>query len=121
LKQLIIDKYKKIKVTLQNGDPTYVLDIHTDDAILFKADGNEVSGIKELSKFYKQVAASQITIESNPLSVEKLSEDTAFEFGVFTSTTTKGKKHSAKYMNIWKRYGNDWKIYKAIDHSAISR
>ncbi len=118
LKKLIIEKYAKLKVTLQNGDPSYVLSMHTNDAVLFKADGTEVSGIKELSLFYKNVATSRITIESNPVSVEKLADDTAFEFGVFTSTTTKGENYSSEYINIWKRVGNDWKIYKAIDHSA---
>jgi ketosteroid isomerase-like protein len=121
LKQIIIDKYKMITTTLQNGDETYVVNMHTDDAVLFKADGLEVVGIIALREFYKQVAASHVTINSNPISVEKLSEDIAFEFGTFNSTTTKGKKNSAKYMNIWKRVGKDWKILKAIDHSKIAK
>jgi uncharacterized protein (TIGR02246 family) len=121
LKQVIIEKYKNLKITLQNGDPTYVLDMHTNDAVLFKANGTEVTGKNELNAFYKQVATYHLTIESTPISVEMLSDDTAFEFGVFNSTATNGKKKFAKYMNIWKRVGKGWKIFKAIDHSTIKK
>ena len=30
LKNLIIDKYEKMSVTIQSGDPTYVIKMHTD-------------------------------------------------------------------------------------------
>ena len=62
LQQIIIEKYKMLKTTLKNGDPTFVLNMHTNDAVLFKADGKEVVGIKALSELYKQVAASHVTI-----------------------------------------------------------
>jgi uncharacterized protein (TIGR02246 family) len=119
LKNLIINKYEKMRTTIQNGDPTFVIKMHTDDAVLFKADGTETKGIKELSILYNQVAASGIIIKSTPITIEKLSDDTAFEVGVFTSTTKNGKTNSSKYIIVWKKVDEDWKIYKSIDQAKI--
>lgn len=119
LKNLIIGKYEKMRVTIQNGDPSYVIKMHTDDAVLFKADGTETKGIEELSILYNQVAASGIDLKSIPITVEKLTEDSAFEVGVFTSTTKNGKISSSKYIIVWKKVGEDWKIYKSIDQAKI--
>jgi ketosteroid isomerase-like protein len=119
LKNLIIDKYEKMRVSIQSGDPTYVIKMHTDDAVLFKADGTETKGIKELSILYNQVAASRIIIKSTPTTIENISDNTAFEVGVFTATTKDGKISSSKYIIVWKKVGEDWKIYKSIDQAKI--
>jgi ketosteroid isomerase-like protein len=121
LKILIIEKYEKMRATIQSGDPNYVIKMHTDDATLFKSDGTELNGIQQLGVLYKQVATSGIDIKSTPISVEKLSQDTAFEVGQFVSTTKDGKINSSKYIIIWKKVGNDWKIYKSIDQAKIMK
>lgn len=103
VKQIIIQKYEKMRTTLKSGDPNYVLEMHSEDAILFLPNGTEVVGINALKPFYEKVAITGIDIESTPTSVELLSENIAFEVGIFTSTTKTNKKNSAKYINIWKK------------------
>jgi ketosteroid isomerase-like protein len=119
LKQIITKKYEILRTSLKNGDPSYVINMHTEDAMLFKADGTETVGIKALKTFYAHVAASGIDIKSTPTTIEFLTDDIAFEVGVFHSTTKNGKQNSSKYVMIWKRIGSDWKIYKAIDQAKL--
>lgn len=119
VKQLIIKKYEKMRTTLKNGDPTYVLNMHTTDAILFLPNGKEVVGMVELKPFYEKVAAADIDINSTPTSVELLADDIAYEVGTFVSTQKNGIQNSAKYINIWKKTNGDWKIYKAIDQAKL--
>lgn len=119
IKQIIIEKYKIMRISLKNGDPNYVLNMHTDDAILFQQNGNEVSGKVALKIFYIRIAAMGIDIESTPTSVELFSDSVAFEVGVFSSTTKAGIKSSAKYINVWKKVKGDWKIAKAIDQAKL--
>jgi hypothetical protein len=119
IKQIIIKKYEKMRTTLKSGDPSFVLDMHTKDAILFLPNGKEVVGITELKPFYEKVATIGIDIKSYPTTVEQMSENIAFEVGIFTSTSKTGSKNSAKYVNIWKRVDGDWKIFKAIDQAKL--
>jgi ketosteroid isomerase-like protein len=119
VKQIIIEKYKKVRITLKNGDPNYVLNMHTTDAILFLQNGKEVVGIAELKPFYEKVATTGIDINSTPTTVELLSDTVAFEVGTFIGTSKTGIQNSAKYVNIWKNIDEDWKLYKAIDQAKL--
>ena len=119
MKQIIIKKYENVRVTLKNGDPNYVVNIHTANAVQFLANGTEVVGIVALKAFYEKVATLGIDIKSIPTTIELLSNDTAFETGIFTSTSKTGKVSSAKYIIIWKKVNGDWKIHKAIDQAKL--
>lgn len=119
IKQIIIKKYEKIRTTLKNGDPTYVLNMHTNDATLFQQNGKEVVGIVALKPFYERIATMGLDINSLPTSIELLTDDIVYEVGIFTSTSKSGVQNSAKYINIWKKIDGDWKIYKAIDQAKL--
>lgn len=119
IKQIIIKKYEKVRTTLNIGDPNYVLEMHSKDAILFLQNGTEIVGITALKPFYEKVALTGIDIASKSTSVELLSENVAYEVGTFTSTSKSGAKNSAKYINIWKKIDGDWKLYKAIDQAKL--
>ncbi len=119
IKQIIVEHYEKMRTTLKSGDPNYVLNMHTKDAILFLPNGKEVFGIIELRPFYEKVATTGIDIKSIPTTIELLSEDVVLEVGTFTSTSKTGIQNSAKYINIWKRVEEDWKIFKAIDQAKL--
>ena len=119
IKQIIVQKYENVRITLKRGDPNYVLNMHSKDAVLFLQNGTEVSGIIALKPFYEKVASMGIDIKSTPTTVELISENVAFEVGVFTSTSKTGIQNSAKYINIWKKNDGDWKLYKAIDQAKL--
>jgi ketosteroid isomerase-like protein len=119
VKQIIIEKYKTMRPSLKSGDPNYVLNMHTKDAILFLPNGKEVIGITELRPFYEKVATTGIDINSTPTIVELLSDNVAFEVGTFIGTSKTGIQNSAKYVNIWKKIDGDWKLYKAIDQAKL--
>ena len=119
IRQIIIKKYENVRATLKNGDPNYVLNMHSKDAVLFLLNGKEVVGITALKPFYEKVASTGIDIESTPTIIELLSENVAFEAGTFTSTSKTGIQNSAKYINIWKKTDGDWKLFKAIDQVKL--
>ena len=119
IRQIIIKKYENVRATLKNGDPNYVLNMHSKDAVLFLLNGKEVVGITALKPFYEKVASTGIDIESTPTTIELLSENVAFEAGTFTSTSKTGIQNSAKYINIWKKTDGDWKLFKAIDQVKL--
>ena len=119
IKQIIIKKYENMRTTLKSGDPNYVLNMHSKDAVLFLQNGTEVVGITALKPFYEKVASTGIDIKSTPITIELISENVAFEVGVFTSTSKTGIQNSAKYINIWKKNDGDWKLYKAIDQAKL--
>jgi len=119
IKQIIIKKYEIMRTALKSGDPNYVVNMHTQDAILFLPNGKEVVGITELRPFYEKIATTGIDIKSTPNTIELLSDNVAFEVGTYTSTSKKGIQNSAKYINIWKNVDGDWKIYKAIDQAKL--
>jgi ketosteroid isomerase-like protein len=119
IKQIIVKINENVRTTLKNGDPNYVLSIHTQDAIQFLSDGTEVVGITALKTFYEKIASMGIDIKSTTISVEKLTNDTAFEVGTFVSTLKSGTQSKGKYIIIWKKVGENWKIYKAIDQAKL--
>jgi ketosteroid isomerase-like protein len=119
IKQIIIEKYENMRTTLKSGDPNYVLNMHSKDAVLFLQNGTEVVGITALKLFYEKVASTGIDIKSTPTTIELISENVAFEVGVFISTSKTGIQNSAKYINIWKKNDGDWKLYKAIDQAKL--
>jgi ketosteroid isomerase-like protein len=110
---------ENVRTTLKNGDPNYVLNMHTQDAVQFLPNGTEVVGIEALRTFYEKIARLGVDIKSTTLTVEKLTDDTVFEVGTFTSTLKSGIQSSGKYIIIWKKIGENWKIYKAIDQAKL--
>jgi ketosteroid isomerase-like protein len=119
IKQIIIKMNENVRTTLRNGDPNYVLNMHTQDAIQFLPNGTEVVGIAALTSFYEKIASLSIDIKSTTISIERLTDDTVFEVGTFTSTLKSGIQNSGKYIIIWKKIGENWKIYKAIDQAKL--
>lgn len=119
IKQIIIKKYEKMRTTIKNGDPGFVLEMHAKDAVLFLQNGKEVVGINALKPFYEKVASTGVDLKSTPTTIELLSENVALEVGVFTSTSKTGTHNAAKYINIWKKIDGDWKLYKAIDQAKL--
>ena len=119
IKQIIVKMNENVRTTLKNGDPNYVLNMHTQDAIQFLPNGTEVVGIAALRTFYEKIARLGIDIKSTTISIEKLTDDTVFEVGTFTSTLKSGIQSSGKYIIIWKKVGENWKIYRAIDQSKL--
>jgi ketosteroid isomerase-like protein len=119
IKQIIIKTNENVRMTLKNGDPNYVISIHAQDAIQFLPNGTEVVGIAALRTFYEKIAPMGIDIKSTTISVEKLTDDTAFEVGTFISTLKSGTQSKGKYIIIWKKIGENWRIYKAIDQAKL--
>jgi ketosteroid isomerase-like protein len=119
IKQIIVEKYEKMRTTLKSGDASYVLNMHSKDAILYLPNGKEVVGIAALKPFYEKVASTDIDIKSIPTTIELLSEVVIYEVGTFTSTSKTGIQNSSKYINIWKKVDGDWKLFKAIDQAKL--
>lgn len=65
VKQIIIEKYAKMRTTLKSGDPDYVLAMHSKNATLFLQNRTQIVGIAALKPFYEKVALSGIDIKKH--------------------------------------------------------
>ena len=101
-----------------NGNYAELVDLYTEDGKIFPNNKNIISGKKGLTNYWTlpddvkilhhKVTHSEITIDEN----------FAYDYGVYEGKTlTKDQKEvswKGKYVIIWKKMDNDWKIYLDI-------
>ena len=106
---------------LMNADYDKLVGLYTFDAKIFPNNREIIAGEKGLTKYWTlpedvktlhhRVTPSEITIENN----------FAYDYGIYEGKTlTKDKKEvswKGKYVIVWKKIDNDWKIYLDIWNS----
>ncbi|WP_299521597.1 nuclear transport factor 2 family protein [Winogradskyella sp.] len=109
---------KAFSKAYMDGDIETLVNLYTDDGKIFPNNRMILSGKKDLKQYwilpngvktlYHKVTPEEIHIEN----------DIAYDYGYYEGKTlTKDKKESSwkgKYVIIWKRVGDDWKIYLDI-------
>lgn len=94
---------------------------YTKDAKIFPQRGKIIEGLDGILKYWKLPEGVQtINHKITPIEVT-IVEDTAYDYGYYEGTTVKanGEKSSweGKYVIVWKRVGDDWKMYLDIWNS----
>jgi uncharacterized protein (TIGR02246 family) len=94
------------------GDFEGIAKLYTADAIAFPPGAPMVSGRSAIGKMWKGLAEQAGNPRLTTLDVKRLSPTAAREIGTF-NLTTKGpspKEISGKYLVVWERVWNGWKL-----------
>src|SRR5215472_5291688 len=94
------------------GDFAGVASLYTDDATAFPPGSAMVKGRAAIAVMWKGMAEKVSDPKVTTLEVKPLGPSAAREIGTF-SLKTKGaepKEISGKYVVVWEKIGNDWKL-----------
>ena len=94
------------------GDFAGVASLYTDDATAFPPGSAMVKGRAAVAAMWKSMAEKVSDPKVTTLEVKPLGPTAAREIGTF-SLKTKGEKPQAvvgKYVVVWEKVGNDWKL-----------
>ena len=104
-----MDKYAE---AYNKGDVAAVVAIYADDAVVLPPDADMVKGKNNLQPLFKQMVDQTNGLKLITIDVQPLGNDAAREIGNY-SISTKGanpQQMSGKYVIVWQKFGNDWKI-----------
>src|SRR5215469_6348139 len=94
------------------GDFSGVASLYTEDATAFPPGSGMVKGRAGIELMWKDVAEKAGDPKLTTLDVKALGPSAAREIGTF-SLTTKGsppQELTGKYLVVWEKVGNDWKL-----------
>ena len=94
------------------GDFAGVASLYTDDATAFPPGSAMVKGRAAIAAMWKSMAEKVSNPKVTTLEVKPLGPSAAREIGTF-SLRTKGEKPqevAGKYVVVWEKVGNDWKL-----------
>jgi uncharacterized protein (TIGR02246 family) len=94
------------------GDFADVASLYTEDATAFPPGSGMVKGRAAIEAMWKGMAEQVADPKITTLDVKPLGPSAAREIGTF-SLKTKGpepKEISGKYVVVWEKIGNDWKL-----------
>ena len=94
------------------GDFAGMASLYTDDAIALPPDSAMVQGQAAIEAMWKGMAEQVSDPKLTTLDVKPLGPSAAREIGTF-SLKTKGptpQEVSGKYVVVWEKVGNDWKL-----------
>lgn len=94
------------------GDAAAIAALYTDDAVALPPGGEMMKGRSDIQSFWKgateQLGGGKLTT----VDVKPLGKEAAREIGTF-SFRTKGSQPqdvTGKYVVVWEKVGNDWKL-----------
>jgi uncharacterized protein (TIGR02246 family) len=102
------------------GDAAALAALYTDDAMVFPSNSDIVKGNAAVKSFWQGFLDSGIkNVSLNTIEVDALG-NTAIETGTYTATAADGKvADRGKYIVVWKRIGNNWKIHRDIFNTSM--
>jgi uncharacterized protein (TIGR02246 family) len=102
----------------ERGDAKGVAAFYTEDAIAFPPGGEMVKGRQAIQQMWQSTMDSGVKTLSFTVVDVGSSGDVAYETGtVLMKVQPAGKDPataSAKYVVVWKKQGNDWKLHRDI-------
>ena len=93
-----------------SGDTERVASFYTEDAVLLAPNAPMMRGRQEVKAFFDGLV-EQMGLPKLQLKTKQVEElgDTAWEVGAYTMEL-QGVSDEGKYIVVWKRQGNDWKL-----------
>jgi uncharacterized protein (TIGR02246 family) len=92
------------------GDAAKVASMYAEDAVLMPPNEPMVKGRSAIeARLKRDLAKEKVTLKLSPLH-SAITGDTAHEAGTVTVTLPDGRTVNEKYVAIYKRVGNEWKI-----------
>ena len=102
-----------------NGDAAKVAAQYTDDALLMAPNADLVTGKQEIQNMmqgFVDAGINGINLESTE--IEGIG-NMAFEVGKYTLSVDEQVIDNGKYIVIWKKVGEDWKLHRDIFNSNV--
>ncbi len=95
---------------LSSGDTASVAALYTEDAVMLAPNAPMLRGRQAIKGFLDGMV-EQMGIPELRLNTKQVEEhgDTAWEIGAYTMKL-QGVSDEGKYIVVWKRQGNDWKL-----------
>lgn len=111
-KEIITQKYENFKTAMEQQDSDFFKNLYSDQSVFYHLNSKTI-GNTNIAKDFKSAIDAGIVISCTPIDVE-VYNNTAFEIG--NAIITKNKQEIAKerYIVIWKKENDDWKIDKDI-------
>ncbi len=102
-----------------DGDAAGVAAQYTEDGQVLPPNGDLVSGKQDIQNLFQGFIDSGVTgISLESTEVEGMG-DTAFEVGKYTLSVDDQVIDNGKYIVIWKKDGEQWKLHRDIFNSNI--
>jgi len=104
---------------VSNGDAAGVASCYTDDAQLMPANADLVTGKQEIQNAmqgFVDAGINGISLESTE--IEGFG-NTAYEVGKYVLSVDEQVIDNGKYIVIWKKVGEDWKLHRDIFNSNV--
>ena len=111
---------EKFAAAFNKGDAAAVAAMYTEDAVVLPPGADMVRGRENIRAFWAKTAEQIQDIKLTTVDVKPLGPDAAREIGTF-SLKTKGpqpQEVSGKYVVVWQKAGNDWKLATDIWNSG---
>lgn len=112
---------QKFSSYVNSSNYKMIAESYTKDAKIFPQRGKIINGVDGILKYWtlpEGVKTINHKITPNEITIV---EDTAYDYGYYEGTTIRpnGDKSSweGKYVIVWKRVGDDWKMYLDIWNS----
>ena len=110
---------EKFAAAFNKGHAAAVAAMYTEDAVVLPPGADMVRGRENIRAFWAKTAEQIQDIKLTTVDVKPLGPDAAREIGTF-SLKTKGpqpQEVSGKYVVVWQKAGNDWKLATDIWNS----
>lgn len=112
---IIFRNIRKFSASYKSGDVTSLVKCYTEDAKLFAHRMDIVANSGEISQFWKMPEGTKVLHHLvTPVEIV-VKGDTAYDWGYYEGETqsAEGKivPWSGKYVIVWKKVSEDWKIY----------
>ena len=107
------------ETAFNKGDFAAVGSMYTEDAYLLPPGSEMAKGRSNVQAFWTKAAESVGELKLTTVDVKPLGNDAASEIGTF-SLMTKGQQRqpvTGKYVVVWQKVGNDWKLAADIWNS----
>lgn len=115
-----IDKgNQSFMAVVRNGDADAFKNVYTDDAVLMPSHTPAIQGIDGIKNFFGGAFKSGIN-NAELVTVDlQASDDFAAETGRFKLFADNNVADEGKYVVVWKKVGENWRIYKDIFNSDL--
>jgi ketosteroid isomerase-like protein len=116
VREAIAEGYKTLEQAFHRGDARSISPLYTEDAELLIPEAPPFIGRAAITEVWKAIVGSGgNTLRVTVGEVQELTADWAYEIGSFAATSPDGNVLNAgKYIVIWTRTLNDWKIHRDV-------
>ncbi|MEM7367474.1 MAG: DUF4440 domain-containing protein [Bacteroidota bacterium] len=111
----ILENIQKFSSYVMNSDAEKIADAYTTDGKIFPDNRDIMEGREALVRYWTSPEGYQTTYHKITPSEISIEGETAYDYGYYEgkSKNPEGQESSwsGKYVIVWKKLDNDWKIY----------